>query len=724
MTARLLEVETSTPEGHMGLPFNIDPLHDTPTNVIVPEVYLKAQDLWVVDVECTMRGPDKDPSPWWPENKLVMVGWYHVQAGDMLHEGNYSVGTKDKFLQELKVALDDRPCPQIIAGHNLKFDLNWLEIEQSIRRLNVERLVYWDTMVFDYLYTGQRNKMTSLDDLATQHLGVGKDSTVKDLWDAGVDTDAIPTDMLKRYLGRDLALTAAVMAKQLWQYIFSKDNFKMVVAYQMELVSVLADLETAGWNVDKEYVENKADEARVNVARLEGALTIMAAEGSSYVEGNSLQRGWSYLTPRGISNVLFGYPGMIYEQRLLNGTYKNGNPKYKWEYVNVPRIGLAGFTPSGEASPILGYSVHDNMLTEVMDFHKNDPTNAAVLFCKGVKALRKMKKLSGTYWEPTLERIQAGESMVVHPSYNQCIAATGRLTSSNPNGQNAPPVVKAMVVPRNSGSVLIDVDFAQLEMCALAIVSQDQVLMCDLLLGVDVHQRTGARVFGMKMTKEQRRIVKGVNFGLIYGGSAKTLAEQTGTEIELVKKLIKGFYDRYPTVKTWQESMYVDICAVLRPDSRLEPKGGELPKSTVYQSPAGRKYYFHEQESPEFMLRQGAFSLSPTMTKNYPVQGLATGDIVPIFLCKLKHGLLEGANGWAIMFSTIHDSVTLEVRNGIGMVDQVKQCVKKALVSTCWSVAQLTAVDVDDLKKILKLEGVVEDRWGVGGKEFEVVATT
>jgi DNA polymerase I-like protein with 3'-5' exonuclease and polymerase domains len=200
-------------------------------------------------------------------------------------------------------------------------------------------------------------------------------------------------------------------------------------------------------------------------------------------------------------------------------------------------------------------------------------------------------------------------------------------------------------------------------MIALAQLTRDPALI-KALTDSDIHFESGKRVFGWKTIAESkadeinRRTTKVVNFGLVYGGAAASLAAQSGFPIEVVRELIEGFYKAFPNVRTWQTNYYESVAN--HPDHVTVLPG---PRGTVRQSQmlstTGRIYTYIEEPSPAWLARKTGLpnSFRPTQTKNYPVQGLATGDWVPLAVAMLHAHLPFQAR----MLNVVHDSILFEV---------------------------------------------------------------
>lgn len=211
---------------------------------------------------------------------------------------------------------------------------------------------------------------------------------------------------------------------------------------------------------------------------------------------------------------------------------------------------------------------------------------------------------------------------------------------------------------------LLEADFSQLEVVALAFLSQDKQLLYDVTHGVDIHAINAANLFGQGFSEKQRKLAKRLSFQLQYGAGAKSMAKKNKIELETAKKFIEHYYARYPRVKEWQEEIKEAVEASREISKKRTEKG--IPAGMGrYDSITGRRYVFYEYDAPDWVVdrtgQQTAFS--PTETKNYPVQGFATGDIVPLVLGKLYRKIKE-VEEWdnkVKLINTVHDSILVDV---------------------------------------------------------------
>lgn len=268
--------------------------------------------------------------------------------------------------------------------------------------------------------------------------------------------------------------------------------------------------------------------------------------------------------------------------------------------------------------------------------------------------------------------------------------------------------IKTCFKSRFPDGYLMEVDFSQLEVVALAILSGDPVLKNDILSGLDMHRVRAAELFGIPesaVTDEQRRLAKQLSFQLQYGAGYKSMAEKNGCSEYVAKLFIDNYYARYPEVKRWQDQIASEVKMSRRPGSGYTAKG--FPKGEgVLMSPTGRMYKFYEYDTSYGKF--GTVSFSPTEMKNYPVQGFATGDIMALYRGRLYRRLVsDGLYERLLMINTVHDSVMLDVPT----MEDVKLAYR-----VCKEVADALPALIEDLWGIevdvpLKVECKYGPRW-------------
>ena len=319
---------------------------------------------------------------------------------------------------------------------------------------------------------------------------------------------------------------------------------------------------------------------------------------------------------------------------LAGGPFNLGSPKQLQEIL-FDKLGLPVLrkTPTGQPSTA------EDVLAELADEFE---------LPRVIMDYRSVSKLRSTYTDKLPEQI-AERTGRVHTSYHQAVAATGRLSSTDPNLQNIPirtpegrRIRQAFIAP--PGYLLLAADYSQIELRIMAHLSGDAGLCKAFAANRDVHQATAAEVFELPLedvTADQRRSAKAINFGLMYGMSAFGLAKQLGISRGQAQEYVNLYFDRYPGIKAFMES--------IREQARVE---GFV--ETVF----GRRLYLPEINSRNANMRQYA----ERTAINAPMQGTAA-DIIKRAMIKVHDWLLaERPDGRMIM--QVHDELVFEVADG------------------------------------------------------------
>ena len=253
---------------------------------------------------------------------------------------------------------------------------------------------------------------------------------------------------------------------------------------------------------------------------------------------------------------------------------------------------------------------------------------------------------------------------------------------------------------------IVELDYSQLEIYVLAYLSGDKQLKHDLLSGVDLHGISAERLFGSAFTPAQRTLAKSLSFQLQYGAGYASMAAENNIPELLAKKFIKNYFDRYPDVKRWQDETMIKVHKNRTVSSRRTANGFPAGTSTIV-SVTGRRYTFTEKDAPDWM--SAVTSFSPTEVKNYPVQGLATGDIVPMVLGRLyRHfcNFVSYRNGF-FMVGTVHDSVLFDCINKDAALMVVREA-KRIMESIPATLKSKYEIDFD---LPLKVEAKIGPNW-------------
>jgi DNA polymerase-1 len=496
-------------------------------------------------------------------------------------------------LEALKPILEDPDKPKL--GQHLKYDMNVLaNYDVHVRG------VAFDTMLESYVYNSVATRH-DMDSLAKAYLGY---DTVKFEEIAGkgakqLTFDQIPLEQAAPYAAEDADITLR-LHDHLWPLLKKqKGPASVFTDIEIPLVPVLSRIERTGVRIDSKMLAKQSKRMAGRMAELEKQAHDIAG------------RPFNMASPKQIGQIFF-------------------------EELDLPVISK---TPKGAPSTA------ESVLQELADQGHELPS--LILQHRG------LAKLRSTYTDklPTMINPDTGR---VHTSYHQAVAATGRLSSSDPNLQNIPVRtedgrrIRQAFVPRD-GAVMVAADYSQIELRIMSHLSGDKALLKAFAEGQDIHRATAAEVFGVTpddVSSDQRRSAKAINFGLIYGMSAFGLAKQLGVERGTAQEYIDLYFDRYPGVRTFMD----EIRAKAHEEGYVE---------TVF----GRRLYL-----PEINSRNGQRRAAAERTAiNAPMQGTAA-DII-------KRAMLA-VDAWigkkkpdVTMIMQVHDELVFEI--GEESVDEV-----------------------------------------------------
>lgn len=593
----------------------------------------------VVDLETTANGPGNSPEAHYPANKILWTGWQtnsqtYTEKGDC-------VGLLDDLSCLLKSG------DVTLIGHNLKFDLKYLMRYDP--GFPWHKLNYHCTMYEDYLASGHERKFTGLEALCSLHnVPYVKSLDLGALIKSGIKMEDIPDSDLEPYLKDDVLSTAKIFRSQK-DVIFN--GVKPLREAYTGHIPALADIELNGLALDVPEAQAAMKASVLEEEIWETSVWDRVQDCLEWSDGVPLApKDLNFTAPRTISYLLTGCPSA--------GLTKRVKRNIVWKPSRGPSL------PAYQISSVWGNKKPTHLGYPLSKFEMERIVRIGGDAGALVEALRKFrdqKKLTSTYYGPFLEEAKTQPS--VHPKLNISQTSTGRLSSSKPNGQNMPEMARNLF--KSTEGQLMEIDFKQLEIVALAYLSGDVTLIKDIQNGEDIHFNSGRGVMGWKtiadMDEKSRKIVKGVNFGLIYGGGAKGIAHSTGQDQKLIKALIKAFYDRYPGVRTWQNNVYTSVVGDMKPNGHRD---GEQTYHSYYNDPKSqRKYHFVEGPAPGWVRAKTGrgFSFKPTETKNYPVQGFAGGDIVMRALGELWE-IFKGRRCYenTKLRMTVHDSILVD----------------------------------------------------------------
>jgi DNA polymerase-1 len=473
-------------------------------------------------------------------------------------------------------------------GHDLKFDMIVLARHgAALRGLDV------DTMLASYLLDATRSGHP-LEGVALEHLGY-KALTEDDVRGKGAKATPVadlPPDAVLTYAGEraDLALQ---LTGALGPQLKDAGLDEVYARFERPLVPVLADIERAGVRIDTNALAALSQRFQAELASLDAR--IFDAAGESFNIGS----------PQQLSRILF-------DKLQLPALRRNAKTR-----------------TASTAADVLEELAHTHELPRL------------------VLQWRELTKLKGTYVDalPQLVNPSTGR---VHTSFNQAVAATGRLSSSDPNLQNIPirtevgrQIRRAVVA--ESGHVLISADYSQIEFRVLAHLSDDPVLVAAFHDGADLHERTAQRLFGSDSGRDphdMRSVAKMVNYALLYGKTAFTLAKDLNMSPAEAQGIIDSYFAGFPNVRS-----YIDSTIAAARES------GEV--KTMF----GRRRLVPDLRSNNVQIRQSA----ERETVNMPVQGTAA-DILKLAMIDTHAALMRMPS--ARMILTVHDELLFEVPEG------------------------------------------------------------
>ncbi len=491
---------------------------------------------------------------------------------------------RDKVLAALKPLLEDASRPKL--GHHLKFD-NHILANYSIE-LKGQR---YDSMLESYVLNSVTTRH-DMDSTVQKYLGI-KTIHYEDVCGKGakqITFNQVDLDRATEYAAEDADVTLR-LHQALWPQLEAVPSLRnLYETIEQPLVPVLYRMERTGVLVDRELLKKQSSELAVRMLELQ-AQAHAEAGGTFNVD-----------SPKQLQEILFGKLGIPVTRK----------------------------TPTGQPSTA------EDVLEELA---------AAYPLPKLILEYRGIAKLKSTYTDKLPEQIDPRTGRI-HTSYHQAVAATGRLSSADPNLQNIPirtregrRIRQAFIAP--PGFSLVAADYSQIELRIMAHLSGDASLLSAFAEDRDVHQATAAEVFGTALdavSADQRRSAKAINFGLIYGMSAFGLARQLGISRGEAQKYVELYFERYPGVKRYMD------------ETKQKAREAGFVE-TIF----GRRLYLPEIQSRNQALRQYA----ERSAINAPMQGSAA-DIIKRAMIDVD-GWLKTSRVPAQLIMQVHDELVLEV---------------------------------------------------------------
>lgn len=472
-------------------------------------------------------------------------------------------------------------------GQNLKYDI------KVLAKYNIEvKGNLFDTMLAHYLINPDMRH--NMDILAETYLNYAPVSITELIGKKGknqLSFRQVPLDKQTEYAVEDADITLQ-LKEHFAPELKEAKTATLFEDIEIPLLRVLADMEIEGINLDEAFLQSLSGELENDIKQLESKIYIEAGE------------EFNIASPKQLGVILFE------KLRLVDKPKKTKTGQYS------------------TAEDVLSYLAKDHeIIQNILDF-------------------RGLAKLKSTYIDalPTQVNKNTGR---VHTDYMQTVAATGRLSSNNPNLQNIPirtergRQVRKAFIPRNEEYILLAADYSQIELRIIAALSKEETMIEAFKNGEDIHSSTAAKVFNVpleEVTREQRSNAKTVNFGIIYGVSAFGLSNQTSLSRSEAKDLIETYYKTYPKLRNYM-SEQVDFAR----------------DNGYVQTVLGRRRYLKDINSANAIVRGAA----ERNAVNAPIQGSAA-DIIKIAMINIHKKLKQGSYKTKMLLQ-VHDELVFDV---------------------------------------------------------------
>ncbi len=497
---------------------------------------------------------------------------------------------KDLVLEKLRLILESEKIKKV--GHNLKYD--YIVFANAGVRL---KGFFFDTMIVAYLLN-QNLRSPKLDDVAFSEIGIEMIHIQEIIGKGKDEINFKDTEIEKAYkYACEDADVALRLYNHLQEELGEKNQKGLYETIEAPLIPILAEMEMAGILVDGKVLEKSSKEMGRRIEKLETDIYKLAGEKININSPSQLQV-------------------ILFEKLKLQDKIEDKRELKKLK--------------SGS------YSTGAGELDKLAGTHK---------IIEKISEYRELSKLKSTYLDSLPKLINARTGRI-HTSFNQAIAATGRLSSSDPNLQNIPirteegrEIRKSFIAPK--GKKLLCVDYSQIELRIIAHISGDKVMAETFRRDEDIHTATAAKVYGVKeseVTSAMRRNAKAVNFGIIYGVSPHGLKQSTGMTREEAADFIQKYFAVHQGVKKYMDEIV------------------EVAKKVGYVDTLfGRRRYLPEINSNNFAVRGQA----ERMALNMPIQGTAA-DLIKLAMIEIAKDLHK-ISPETKMLLQVHDELVFEV---------------------------------------------------------------
>ncbi len=487
------------------------------------------------------------------------------------------------------------------VGQNLKYDIKILS------NYNMPVLgKLFDTMIAHYLINpDMRHGMDILSETYLNYSPKSIESLIGKKGKGQRTMREVPLEEAKEYAAEDADITLQ-LKEAFGPHLDKAGTRKLFDDIETPLVSVLADMEMEGINLDVPFLKSLSAELSLDIQLLETKIYDAAGE------------KFNLASPKQLGEILFDKLkiGGEKQKKTKTGQYATGEEVLSFLALSSPFV------------------------QEILDW-------------------RQLVKLQNTYVEALPLQV-CNTTGRVHTDYMQAVAATGRLSSNNPNLQNIPirtergRQVRRAFIPRDEDYVLLSADYSQIELRIIAALSGEEIMIESFRNGEDIHKSTAARVFNIALddvTREQRSHAKTVNFGIVYGVSAFGLSNQTSLSRSESKDLIEAYYLTYPRLKAYIQEQI------------------QTAREVGYaQTILGRRRYLKDINSQNAVVRGAA----ERNAVNAPIQGSAA-DIIKIAMINI-HKKLTTENWKSKMLLQVHDELVFDVHKS--ELEKIKPMIK------------------------------------------------
>ena len=527
------------------------------------------------------------------------------------------------ILFEFKSLLENPLISKI--GQNIKYDilvLKWYDV-------NIQGELF-DTMLAHYLI--DPDSRHNMDLLAENYLNYSPVSISTLIGDKGKNQGNMrdaDLEKVKEYAAEDADITLQLKT-EFEPVLKSVNAWKLAQEIENPLIYVLADIEHEGVKIDQNALVEFSKTLEIDIRAFES--TIYEKAGVKF----------NIASPKQLGEVLFDKLQLDPQaKKTKTGQYQTGE------------------------DVLLRLANKSDIVADILDF-------------------RQLQKLKSTYVDALPQMINSKTGRV-HTSYNQAVAATGRLSSNHPNLQNIPirtergREVRKAFIPRDNEHVIVSADYSQIELRIIAEISKDENMMEAFVNGLDIHTATAAKVYGIaldEVNSTQRRNAKAVNFGIIYGQSAFGLSQNLGIPRKEAAEIIENYFNTYPNIKKYMS----DTMHFARENGYVE---------TIM----GRRRYLRDINSANQTVR----GFAERNAINAPIQGSAA-DMIKIAMIRIHKDIKDQKLG-SKMTMQVHDELVFDV-----LVNET-EIMKKIII--------------DRMKNAIKMEVPILVEVGVGSNWLE-----